>query len=334
MRRPAGSSLVSSVLSAATAVIGVGAATAVSEASTFHLMQIEQVIGGVNGDPTAQAIQLRMRFFGQNIMTEAVLRVWDANGENPIEVVDFDHTVPNAAAGDRVLIASAGFLDQTTPTTDPDFVMSNLIPESYLDAGRLTLEDEFGTILWLLAWGGDNYTGPTNGSFTNDPDGQFGPPVDIALPSDGIDALLFDGPANATSSNNLDDYILTTGGATFTNNARQAFDLGKGGGGFTFDVTGACPGTITLAWEGATPRGNIAIIFASNTGSFVIPPDLTCGNTQLGLGSRNIQLVTTVPGGQNGSGMVNGNASAGACGGFLQLLDIGPCATSNVAQIP
>ena len=26
----------------------------------FHLMQIEQVIGGVNGDTAAQAIQLRM----------------------------------------------------------------------------------------------------------------------------------------------------------------------------------------------------------------------------------------------------------------------------------
>ena len=30
--------------------------------TSFHLMQIEQVIGGVNGDVTLQAIQLRMRF--------------------------------------------------------------------------------------------------------------------------------------------------------------------------------------------------------------------------------------------------------------------------------
>ena len=28
--------------------------------ATFHEMQIEQVIGGVDGDPTAQAIQLRI----------------------------------------------------------------------------------------------------------------------------------------------------------------------------------------------------------------------------------------------------------------------------------
>ena len=34
--------------------------------ASFHLMQIEQVIGGVNGDTTAQAVQLRMRSFGGN----------------------------------------------------------------------------------------------------------------------------------------------------------------------------------------------------------------------------------------------------------------------------
>ena len=31
-------------------------------------MQIEQVIGGVNGDTTAQAVQLRMRATGENFV--------------------------------------------------------------------------------------------------------------------------------------------------------------------------------------------------------------------------------------------------------------------------
>ena len=43
-----------------TALLGVLALQPAAHA-TFHLMQIEQVIGGVNGDTTAQAIQLRMR---------------------------------------------------------------------------------------------------------------------------------------------------------------------------------------------------------------------------------------------------------------------------------
>ncbi len=40
-------------------------ALALPAQATFHFMQIEQVIGGVNGDTTAQAVQLRMRPAGQ-----------------------------------------------------------------------------------------------------------------------------------------------------------------------------------------------------------------------------------------------------------------------------
>ena len=39
--------------------------------ATFHEMQIEQVILSVNGDTTAQAIQLRMRAAGQNFVSGA-----------------------------------------------------------------------------------------------------------------------------------------------------------------------------------------------------------------------------------------------------------------------
>ena len=42
-------------------------------AVSFHFMQIEQVIGGVNGDPSAQAIQLRMRTCFQNQVQQARL---------------------------------------------------------------------------------------------------------------------------------------------------------------------------------------------------------------------------------------------------------------------
>ncbi len=48
--------------------------------ASFHLMQIEQVIGGVGGDTTAQAIQLRMRTTFQNFVASARIRAWDAAG--------------------------------------------------------------------------------------------------------------------------------------------------------------------------------------------------------------------------------------------------------------
>ena len=47
------------------------------------------------------------------------------------------------------------------------------IPATYLAAGSLTFEDDFGTILWRLSWGGPAYTGPNTGALTNDADGRI-----------------------------------------------------------------------------------------------------------------------------------------------------------------
>ena len=74
-------------------------------------MQIEQVIGGVNGDASAQAIQLRMRSNNQGSVQLSRIRVWDATGSNPVLLVDPVTSVPNNAGGSRVLLASASFND-------------------------------------------------------------------------------------------------------------------------------------------------------------------------------------------------------------------------------
>jgi hypothetical protein len=74
--------------------------------ATFHLMQIEQVIGGVSGDVTAQAIQLRMRLSGQNFVTGVDLKAWDATGSNPVTLLTFPHDVTNSSFGARILIAT------------------------------------------------------------------------------------------------------------------------------------------------------------------------------------------------------------------------------------
>ena len=191
--------------------------------ATFHEMQIEQVIGGVDGDPTAQAIQLRMRFAGQSQVQNAKLVVMDATGANPITLIQPPSSVSNALAGDRVLIVSSNFVNHTSPTTAPDFYLANLIPASYLAAGRLTWQDTFGTILWSVSWGGTNYSGPTTGSTINDPDGNFGPSFPGSLPSTSTSALLFTNTASAASRSNIVDYIVTPGAAALTNNARAGF---------------------------------------------------------------------------------------------------------------
>lgn len=194
--------------------------------ATFHENQIEQVIGAVNGDTTAQAIQLRMRAAGQNFVSQGKLVVVDAAGQNPITILDVPSNVPNGAVGDRVLIASANFPSHTTPPAMPDFTMTNLIPTSYFAAGSLTWQDKTtGEVLWRLSWGGAAYTGPTTGSTINDADGDFGPPFPNPLPSTCSTAFLFPGPATALSTTNAADYVETLGNIVFTNNARVSFTI-------------------------------------------------------------------------------------------------------------
>ena len=157
---------------------------------SFHFMQVEAIMGGVDGDTNAQAIELRMRAPGQNFLHSdaggthgpAVLKAWDANGLNPVTLIAFPSDVTNGAAGDTVLIASPGFSSHVSPsfsaTQHADFTLTNLIPTSYLAAGRLTYEDNANDILWSLAWGGAGYNGPTTGSApafnTVDPGLNFG----------------------------------------------------------------------------------------------------------------------------------------------------------------
>jgi hypothetical protein len=188
--------------------------------ASFHLMQIEQVVGGVGGDPSAQAIQLRMRAAFQNLVGQARLVVRDAGGANPVLLLDFPADVFNEGAGLRVLVTSPAMAGVTSPPVSPDFTLTNTIPASYFAAGSLTFEDNFNTIYWRLSWG--NYTGPTTGSITNDADGQFGPAFAAPLPS-WEQGLLFQGAAAAPSTNNLADYALSAGPAVLTNNDGASF---------------------------------------------------------------------------------------------------------------
>jgi hypothetical protein len=198
------------------------APAAVAQTDAFHLMQIELIVGGVNGDPSKQIIQLRQRFAFQNFVAGHSVYAYDASGANRITLVTFPGNVPNGDDGDRILIASPGW----TPPVEPDFVMSAPIPAAYLAAGRVTFGNEFET-LWSLAYGGSSYTGATTGGITNDADGEFGPPWAGPLPTDSR-GLLFQGPASALSTSNNLDYALTPGPATITNNARASAALPGG----------------------------------------------------------------------------------------------------------
>lgn len=186
--------------------------------ASFHFMQIEQVIGGVDGNTAVQAVQLRMRSPGQGQVQFSRMYAWDANGSNPILLIDFTSSVGNTASGSRILAATSNFSSFTNPPLAPNFILTNSIPASYLPAGSLTFEDDGGTIYWRLSWGGASYLGSGTGSVTNDPDGDYNPPFPGPLPSGSGTALAFKFAASASSTNNANDYQLTTGPATFVRN--------------------------------------------------------------------------------------------------------------------
>jgi len=326
------------MVAAAVVCLGVGAANSPAGTATsgamfsFHLMQIEAVIGGVNGDVAAQAVELRTRAVGQNFIAGTRIIAYDAAGLNPVTLIQFPSNVSGSAAGTRILVATSAFITNTTPNAAPDFMMTNLIPQSYLAAGRITFEDGFGTILWSLAYGGANYTGPTTGSLNNDADGEFGPAFGGPLATTSTQALHFQGLAADMSTSNSADYLLTPGAAVFFNVAGGRFAVGDGTS-FTFEIVGHCPGTVNLTWSGATPSRTLALIFGSSLGNLAIPDGNPCAGTRLGIGPQNAQLIQTITTGPNGINSINGNTSSGACNSYLQLLDVDTCRTSNVERI-
>ena len=219
-------------------------------------MQIEQIIGGVNGDTTAQAIQLRMRSSGQNIVSGSRIEVVDASGSNAVLLENMTTNVANSQAGRRILLATPSFAAYTNIPLVSDFVMDP-IPLSYLAAGQVRYRHDVGfDIYWSVSWGGSNFTGSTTGATANDADGNFGPAVNIAIPSGSLQALQFTGTANAASTTNLAQYSLTAGAATFINNANTSFtlvapepDTGD------FDDDGDVDGQDFLVWQrGGSPR--------------------------------------------------------------------------------
>ena len=249
-----------------------------SARATFHLMQIEQVIGGVNDDPSAQAIQLRMRSPFQNIVSNAQLVAYDAAGLNPVIVMNMTNNVANSSAGDRVLIVSTNFANYSSPVMAADFVMTRTIPTNYLAAGRLTFEQDTGAIYWSLSWGGTNYTGSNIGEAThaNDTDGNFGPAFPGDLPTSSTQSLIFTNIASALSRSKIVDYVITAGSAVFTNNARARFVVVPAPVMLTFTNVG---NDVRVPWTAAGGRsyvleavsGDIANGFTNITGTITVP---------------------------------------------------------------
>ncbi len=104
----------------------------------------------------------------------------------------------------------------------------------------------------------------------------------------------------------------------------------------SISVEGECGGAAQFSWSNAPPESTLTFLYAKQTGSVRIPPNLPCGGTQLGLGQRRLQVAFSVETGE-GSGMAERFVPAAACPGYFQALlraPTGPCEVSNVVETP
>lgn len=191
----------------------------------FHFIEVEQVVGGINGDNTALAIQLRLRSAGQTLFgsTPVQLRIWDSTGTNSSVIGTISSNFGSGTSGSRILFANSSFVTQMSSVSGftPNFTLSSA-PFSFLSGGKVTFETvSGGTVIWALAYG--NYTGTNTGSTFNDLDGNFGAPFGSALPTDGR-GIIFKNGLSASTTNSA-DYMLTTGAAVLTNNAGTNFTV-------------------------------------------------------------------------------------------------------------
>lgn len=109
---------------------------------------------------------------------------------------------------------------------------------------------------------------------------------------------------------------------------------GSGGSIHMTPLYSACPGSGSgaVSWACGSPNGEVALLFAMTTGSFRVPSG-PCVGTRLGLGVPHLQLVESGFSDHRGRGRIEVEHGPHACGGYIQLLDLTACSTSNTALV-
>ncbi|GEM_PF-1446776 len=105
--------------------------------------------------------------------------------------------------------------------------------------------------------------------------------------------------------------------------------------GLNLRLRTSCPdiGAVRFGWANATPDGNAAVLFAQTTGSVRIPNNRPCAGTHLDLSTTGLRIAWRGTNDHNGQRTINGMAPAGACGGFVQFIDLSTCAVSDAIQV-
>jgi hypothetical protein len=177
----------------------------------FHLNEIDKILVGYNGDMTIQAVEIKMITSGENFVSGMSIAVYDSTGTLVANLGTFGSSVPNGAAGDRILCATEGFQEAFSIT--PDLLIDPGLP---MVTGQVSFETP-GCRVNSVAYG--NVPVPLTGTTSATP-----------LPPHGATALvrIADSPTVPTcplAENSAARFQLRGAGASnphvFRNNARD-----------------------------------------------------------------------------------------------------------------
>jgi outer membrane protein assembly factor BamB len=193
-------------------------------------------------------------------------------------------------------IAGSNFPVAPTVSPDGSVVVFGTVFSFGVNGKLVAVDAADGSILWSMAISGPSagIAGPV--SFSNDGETVYAPITEIG----GVNKLL----------------AVSVHGTT---------------GGPNLSVTGTCPGTVRMTVTGATPNASVQIYGSKSAGSTTIMNG-GCAGTVLEL--KKARLLATGTADATGKATLNVRLNANRCGLLLQAVDLGDCATSNVANSP
>jgi len=97
------------------------------------------------------------------------------------------------------------------------------------------------------------------------------------------------------------------------------------------EVSGTCPEAVTLSMVGATGSGRVLLASSPTLGDSEVPQGV-CEGTPLDLGEPTLRAADTVA--LDGSRTYTHAVREGACGTFVQVIDVATCAVSPFVVLP
>jgi hypothetical protein len=263
--------------------------TASPAGALFHGAVIDEVMMGVNGDATAQYVEIRMLAIAQKSVARSVLAFFTCDGAGVSTQIDgLPADIANGGAGVRWSMGTAAFATATGVTPDFTFPpISNNGTSSYVPCGMVCWGAPSMTLLppadpnsWghadpdnyvdCVAYGG--YSGTTKTSPTSS-----GTPTNL-MPGDGSMSLTRIGDTH----NNLADFMLRA--PTPTNNTLSAVTTTTiPGGATTTTLPGSgtgqpITGTRLLLKTGAKPGKSALQLLAKDASIALADPRQEGGN--------------------------------------------------------